>query len=71
MSLAILLVFCLFYKIIVSCFTKCVTEPQIKLTKIWRLETIDQIYSSIRPTVVIVLLLDMGRGNKREPFPGP
>ena len=25
---------CLFYKIVVSCITKCVTKPQIKLTMI-------------------------------------
>ena len=48
MLLAILLEFCLFYKIIVSSITKCVTETQIKLMMIRPLETTDQIYSSIR-----------------------
>ena len=32
--LALLLVFCLFYKVIVSCINKCVTEPLIKLMMI-------------------------------------
>ena len=46
MLLAILLIFYLFYKIVVSCITKCVTEPPIKvMTR--KLETIDPIYSSI------------------------
>ena len=45
---AILLVFCLFYKIIASCNIKCVTEPQIKLMMIRQLEITDQKYISIR-----------------------
>ena len=31
MLLAILLVFCLFYRITVASITKCVAEPQVKL----------------------------------------
>ena len=54
MLLVILLVFCLFYKIIVPCITKRVTEPQIKLMMIRRLEMIDQIYSHMRSVMVIV-----------------
>ena len=53
MLLAILLVFCLFYKI-VSCIAKCVTELHIKLMMIIRLlEMIDQIYSSIKLIVTL------------------
>ena len=45
--LAILFVFCLFYKIIVFCITKCVTEPPTKIMMTRRLERVDQIYSSV------------------------
>ena len=47
------LIFCLFYKITVSCITKGVTEPQIKLMMIRCLEMIDQIYSSIKLIVTL------------------
>ena len=47
MLLAILFVVYLFYKIIVSFITKCMTEPPMK-TMITRLEAVDQMYSSIR-----------------------
>ena len=57
MLLAILFVFFLFYKIIVSCVTKCMTELPTK-TMIIRLEAADQMYSSICNQCVI---LDMGR----------
>lgn len=43
MLLVILFEFGLFYKIIVSCITKCVTETQIKLMMIRPLDTINQI----------------------------
>ena len=48
MLLAVLLVFCPFYKIIVSCITKCMLDLQIKLMMIRSLEMIDQIYSAMR-----------------------
>ena len=44
--LAILYAFCLFYKIIVSCVTKCMTEASMKIM-MTRLDTVDQICSSI------------------------
>ena len=47
MLLAILFVVYLFYKIIVSFITKCMTEPPMK-KMITRLEAVDQMYSSIR-----------------------
>ena len=47
MLLAILFVFCLFYKIIVSCITKCMTEPPTKIMMTRLLEAVDQIYSSV------------------------
>ena len=47
MLLAILFVFCLSYKIIVLCITKCVTEPPTKIMMTRRLEAVDQIYSSV------------------------
>ena len=43
--LTILFVFCLFHKIIVSCITKCMTEPPMKM--ITRLEAVGQMYSPI------------------------
>ena len=46
MLLTILFVFCLFHKIIVSCITKCMTEPLTKIMMI-TLEAVDQMYSSI------------------------
>ena len=55
--LAMLFVLYLFYKIVVSCITKCVIEP---LMKIFLYDIND--YNSIT--------LDMGRYNKREFFPG-
>ena len=45
MLLAILFVVYLFYKIIVSFITKCMTEPPTKMMT--RLEAVDQMYSSI------------------------
>ena len=47
MLLAILFVFCLFYKIIVSYITKCMTEPPTKIMMTRQLEAVDQIYSSV------------------------
>ena len=44
--LAMLFVFCLFYKIIFSCITKCMTEPQMKIMRT-RLEAVDQMYNSV------------------------
>ena len=52
-----LLVLYLFYKIVVSCITKCVTEPLMKIF----LYDINDCNS---------ITLDMGRYNKREFFPG-
>ena len=46
MLLTIPFVFCLFYKIIIICITKCVTEPPTKMI-MTRLESVDQMYSSI------------------------
>ena len=46
MLLTILFVFCLFHKIIVSCVTKCMTEPPRKIM-MPTLEAVDQMYSSI------------------------
>lgn len=46
-------VFCLFYKAIVSCITKCVTETPIKVMMTRELATIDQMYSSVRSMIVI------------------
>ena len=43
--LSIPFVFCLFHKIIISCITKCMTEPPTKMTT--KLEAVDQMYSSI------------------------
>ena len=60
-------VFCLFYKAIVSCITKCVTETPIKVMMTRELATIDQMYSSVRSMIVI----DRERSNKEEPFLGP
>ena len=40
------IVFCLFYKIIISCITKCMTELPIRLM-MTRLEAVDQMYSSV------------------------
>ena len=40
------IVFCLFYKIIISCITKCMTELPIILM-MTRLEAVDQMYSSV------------------------
>ena len=45
-----LLVFCLFYKIIISCIIKYVIEPQVKWMIRW-LEMIGQRYSSIRSRI--------------------
>ena len=45
MLLTILFVFCLFHKIIVSCVTKCMTEPPTKMMT--GREAVDQMYSSI------------------------
>ena len=45
MLLAIAFVFCLFHKIIISCITKCMTEPPMKMMT--RLEAVDQMNSSI------------------------
>lgn len=50
-SLAILFISCLFDDMIVSCITRCVTEPQIKLMTIKQLETIDLIDDSIRSSI--------------------
>ena len=63
MSLTILFVFCPFHKIIVSCITKCMTEPPMKIM-MTRLD----IYMINDCNSVT---LDMGRCNKREYFPGP
>ena len=47
MLLDVLFVFWLFYKIIVSCTTKCVIELPIKIMMTGLLEAVEQIYSSI------------------------
>ena len=52
MLLAIFLLLCLFYKIISSCITKCVTELPIKIRMIRQLEMINQIYSSVSSMIV-------------------
>ena len=36
----------LFHKIVISCITKCMTEPPVKIM-MTRLETVDQMYSLI------------------------
>ena len=55
MLLAILFEFSLFYQVTVSCITRCMTEPQIKVIMTRELKTIDQIYSSvIRSRIVTV-----------------
>ena len=46
MSLTISFAICLFHKIIISCITKCMTEPPPKIM-MTRLEAVDQMYSSI------------------------
>lgn len=46
MLLAIWLVSCLFYKIFVSCFTQCVSEPPAKIIT-EQLEMVNQIYCSV------------------------
>ena len=43
-----LFVLCLFYKIVVFCTTKCVTEPPMKIITTKQFEAVDQIYSSVR-----------------------
>ena len=48
-----LFVFCLFYKIVVSCITKCVTEPPTKYIALYEINDCDSV------------TLDMGR-YKRE-----
>ena len=45
MLLTIPFVFCLFHKLIISCITKYMTEPSMKMMT--RLEAADQLYSSI------------------------
>ena len=69
------LIFCLFYKITVSCITKGVTEPQIKLMMIRCLEMIDQIYSSISIVLYIndcnSVTLEWEEATKGLPFPRP
>ena len=57
------IVFCLFHKIIVSCITKCMTEPPMKIM-MTRLD----IYMINDCNSVT---LDMGRCNEREYFAGP
>ena len=47
MLLVMLFVLCLFYKIAVSCITKCVTESPMKIMMIRGLEMVDQIYNSL------------------------
>ena len=47
MLLAILFVFFLFYKIIVSCVTKCMTVPHAKIIMTQQLKAVDQIYGSV------------------------
>ena len=47
------------------------TEPPIKIMMTRGLETIDQIYSSVRSMIVNSVTLDIGRSSKREPFPEP
>ena len=59
-------VFCLFYKAIVSCITKCVTETPIKVMMTRELATIDQMYSSVRSMMVKSVMLDTGRSNKNQ-----
>ena len=54
MLLAVLLVFCLFYKIIISFITKDMTEHPIKIMMTRQLETIDQIYSFIISVILIM-----------------
>ena len=63
MLLAILFVVYLFYKIIVSFITKCMTEPPTK-RMVTRLDT----YMTSDCNSVT---LDMGRCKEREYFPGP
>jgi len=46
MLLTILFVFCLFHKIIVSCITKCMIKPPMKII-MTRLEAVDQMNSLI------------------------
>ena len=46
MLLVVLFAFCLFYKIIVSCITKCMTEPPTKIM-LTKLEAVDQMCSLI------------------------
>ena len=46
MLLVVLFVFCLFYKIIVSCITKCMTEPPTKIM-LTKLEAVVQMCSLI------------------------
>ena len=57
------IVFCLFHKIIVSCITKCMTEPPMKIM-MTRLD----IYMINDCNSVT---LDMGGCNEREYFAGP
>ena len=45
MFLTISFIFCLFHKIIISCITKCMTEPPTKMMT--RLEAVDQMYTLI------------------------
>ena len=47
MLLAILFLFCLYYKIIVSCVTKCMTVPHAKIIMTQQLKAVDQIYGSV------------------------
>ena len=63
MLLAMLLVFCLFYKIIIYYSIKCVTEPPVKVMVLGN-------FKWLIKHIVNNKALDMGNSNKREPFPG-
>ena len=70
MLLIIPFVFCLFDKIIIFCFTKCMTEPPTKLMN--RHEEVDQMYSSVYAMIndCNSVTLGMKRCNESEYFPG-
>ena len=51
--LAALLISCLFYKIVVSYSTQCVTRPPTKLMMAKHLEEIDHVYEFYRIIVIV------------------
>ena len=67
MLLGILLISCLFYKIVVSYVTQYVTRPPTKLMMAKHLEEIDLVYNS-RQNNCSSVILGMGKSNRGKHF---